>query len=171
MPEGTNKKKRRYTFNWGRLKFFIVLVVLAYTVVTMAGQQETLSKEITRQEELTRSQAETEQRLEYYENELDYIGTDEYVEQEARSRFGWVRSGEIKYLEGSSSDVGTTPARDAQSSARPSASASAEPSGSPEPSASPSADASASESRDEGGGGTLSPEQVNAQRVHGDNAG
>lgn len=185
MPDGT-AKKTRYTFNFGRLKIFIVVAVLIYTLVALSGQQETLTKQIQRQEELTRSQAELEQRVEYYANELDYIGTDEYVEQEARTRFGWLMPGEIKYLEGSGAVVSSsavssgegTDARDsraAASSPGPSASrtasgaaATSSPSASrasASPSAGPSASAASSEPTavpTTESGETISPEMANS---------
>lgn len=131
MPDATTKK-RRYTFNYGRLKLFVVIGVLIYTLAALAGQQETLTEQIERQEELTRSQAELEQRVEYYTSELDYIGTDEYVEQEARTRFGWLRPGEIKYVEGSGAGASVPSA----ASAAVSAAQSSGPAGSSTPAAS-----------------------------------
>lgn len=146
MPDGT-AKKRRYTFNYGRLKIFAIVIVLIYTLAALAGQQETLTKQIQRQEELTKNQAELEQRIEYYANELDYIGTDEYVEQEARTRFGWLLPGEIKYVEGTSTALPDSPGSSADA-ASPSASPTPERAGGAEasPSAAPSASSAAQSS-------------------------
>lgn len=173
MPDGT-AKKRRYVFNYGRLKLFIIVVVLIYTLAALAGQQETLAKQIQRQEELTKSQAELEQQIEYYANELDYIGTDEYVEQEARTRFGWLMPGEVKYVEGNSSTPAASPSpsaaggaaatqRPAASSSPAAASASAASSETAAPSASGSAAASeeATAVPTSESGETLSPEMAN----------
>lgn len=171
MPDGT-ARKRRYVFNYGRLKIFAIVIVLIYTLASLASQQETLTKQIRRQEELTKSQAELEQRVEYYANELDYIGTDEYVEQEARTRFGWLMPGEIKYVEGTASSASSgspapSAAGGAAATATPSGSAEASPSASrsaasasPTAAGSPTSDPTAAPT--DAGGQTLSPEMANS---------
>lgn len=121
MPDGEQKrkkKKRRYRF--GRLQILIVLGALIYVLVTLADQQGELVTATKRQEELTRQEAELKQQVEYYTNELDYIGTDEYVEQEARNRFGWLMPNEIKYMEGEKDT--TEPVSEFYASSAPSAS-------------------------------------------------
>lgn len=128
MPKGTTKKTHRY--NFGRLKLFIVVGVLIYVFAFLANHHGDLAAQMKRQDELTQTQSQLEQEVQYYTNELDYIGTDEYVEQEARNRFGWLKDGEIKYVEG---NAGSSKPNEISE---------------PEPSAVPSEDAAGSEHND-----------------------
>ena len=91
---------KKKTFNFGKLKLFVLIGVLIYVCVTFVNQQSLLTSQLARQSELLEKEEALERDIEYYKNELDYIGTDEYVEQEARTRFGWLKPGETKYVEG-----------------------------------------------------------------------
>lgn len=95
---------KKHTFNFGRLKLFVLIGVLIYASVTFVNQQSVLASQLDRQNALVEKEEALKRDIEYYKNELDYIGTDDYVEQEARTRFGWLKPGETKYVEGSSSE-------------------------------------------------------------------
>lgn len=155
MPDDDKKKKKKKRrYRLGRLQILIVLGALVYVLVTLADQQGQLVNATKRQEELSRQEAELKQQVEYYSNELDYIGTDEYVEQEARNRFGWLMPNEIKYMEGEEDT--TKPVRDSlqptpspepestdssspQTGGEPSSESTGDPSGSPAPESTQSA--------------------------------
>ncbi len=133
---------KKKTFNFGRLKLFVLIGVLIYVGVTFVNQQSLLVSQRTRQATLTEQEESLQREIEYYQNELDYIGSDEYVEQEARSRFGWLKPGETKYVEGAqSAPAATQPPADnaAAASADNAAAASAEPTASAQPESTPPA--------------------------------
>lgn len=119
------RKKRRFRFN--RIKVFVLLGVLVYASLTFFNQQTILAVQQTKQQQLLEEQDALNKEINYYENERDYIGSDEYVEREARERLGWLKPGERKYVFPESSD---------SASAAPSDSA--DPSSTPDPSAQPS---------------------------------
>lgn len=119
------RKKRRFRFN--RIKVFVLLGVLVYASLTFFNQQTILAVQQTKQQQLLEEQDALNREINYYENERDYIGSDEYIEREARERLGWLKPGEKKYVFPESSD---------SASAAPSDSA--DPSSTPDPSAQPS---------------------------------
>jgi len=59
--------------------------------IVAASQKET-------EAELLQNLAELEYQNNYLENKLEYIYSDEYYEEAARARFGWVRPGERIYM-------------------------------------------------------------------------
>lgn len=100
------EKKKKGKFTFGKLKLLILLVVLVYMGVTYVSQQSVLAEQHRRQSELQQQKEELEREIEFKKNELDYIGTNDYVEQQAHERLGWLKDDEIKYVEGS---AGTPP--------------------------------------------------------------
>lgn len=86
-------------FKAGRIKVLILVGVAVYAAIVLVTQQSTLSSQLARQEELRAEEAALEREIDYYNNSLSYIGTNEYVEQQARERFGWLMEDEIKYVE------------------------------------------------------------------------
>ncbi len=87
---------------FGRLKIIILIGVLIYVGISYVSQQSVLSEQLKKQEELKQQQEELERQLDFKKSELDYIGSDEYVEQQARERLGWIKEDEIKYVDGTS---------------------------------------------------------------------
>ena len=98
----------------GKLKLIIVVGVLIYTIFTFANQQTLLAEQLKRSDDLAVRQAELERDLDFKKNELNYIGTDAYIEQQARMRLGWLYPDEIKYVE--NSNVSQADLSDSQSS-------------------------------------------------------
>ena len=90
------KKKR--TFRVNRIKVFVLLGVLVYASLTFFNQQTILAAQQTKQQQLLAEQDALNKEIDYYKNERDYIGSDEYVEREARERHGWLKPGEKKYV-------------------------------------------------------------------------
>lgn len=86
---------------FGKIKLFIILGVLAYTIFTFANQQTLLAEQLKRRDELAVEQAALEREMDFRKNEINYIGTDAYIEQQARLRLGWLYPDEVKYVENS----------------------------------------------------------------------
>ncbi len=87
-------KKSRIHFS-----FFIFLAMLVYAVVVILNQSQVIKEQKERQAELTREMESLEAEINSLENELEYIGSDEYIEQMARERLGWVKEDEIIFTE------------------------------------------------------------------------
>lgn len=96
-PKKTEKKKAS---RFGRVKLIILLGVLVYSGITFANQQSMLAVQVQKQAELENQQETLQREIDFLRNELNYIGTDEYVEQQARIRLGWLKPDEVKYVEG-----------------------------------------------------------------------
>ena len=87
-------KKRRIHFS-----FFIFLAILVYAVITILNQSQVIKEQEEREAELTRQMESLEIEINALENKLEYIGSDEYIEQVARERLGWVKEDEIVFTE------------------------------------------------------------------------
>lgn len=96
--------KRKHRFKPSRLKLLPLVVAGAYALFMGVSHQSSMSSALERQEELLSEQEALQHQLEYHEHELDFIGSDEYVEQEARARLGWLKPGETKYMDSSASN-------------------------------------------------------------------
>lgn len=100
QPAATAKPRRRYRFKWGRIKLVVILVAFAYVLWSIVTQQAAYSAEATKLARLRAENAELQQQMDFYTNSEGFIGSDEYVEQEARERFGWLKPDEVKYVAG-----------------------------------------------------------------------
>jgi len=96
-----SKKKTGF----GKLKIIILLGVLIYAGITFVNQQSIMATQLERQESLAQTEEELQREIDFKRNELNYIGTDEYIEQQARIRLGWLKPDEIKYVENENGDV------------------------------------------------------------------
>ncbi|MEA4853714.1 MAG: septum formation initiator family protein [Christensenella sp.] len=128
MPE-----KKKKSFRFGRIKAIILICVLVYASLTFFNQQNILASQSQKQAELLAKEQELSDQIDYYKNELDYIGSSDYIEQEARDRLGWVMPGETKFIEDSGSSP--SPESAAQPTSTPEPSPTVAPD--PQPSASP----------------------------------
>ena len=81
------------------ISFFIVLAMLIYTVFMILNQSRIIEKQNDREADLLRQQEALEAEIDSLENELDYIGSEEYIEKIARERLGWVKEDEIKFID------------------------------------------------------------------------
>jgi len=89
-----NLKRKRIHFS-----FFIVLAMLIYAIVMLLNQSSVIESQKDKEAALLREKENLEAEIHALENELDYIGSDEYIEQMARERLGWVKKDEIKFIE------------------------------------------------------------------------
>ncbi len=94
------KNKRKKGPRFGKLKLLIILGVLAYASITFVSQQSSLATQMQRQEDLFAQEEALQREIDFLNAELDFIGTDEYIEQQARIRLGWLNPDEVKYVEG-----------------------------------------------------------------------
>lgn len=108
------KKKKKKTFRFNRIKVFVLIGVLVYASLTFFNQQSILASQQAKQQELLAKQEELNKEIDYYKNEQNYIGSDEWVEREARERLGWLKSDEKKYVEPENSDASAAPTEPAQ---------------------------------------------------------
>lgn len=96
--------KRKHRFKWSRLRIVLLAVAGAYALFTFVSHQPTMSAALERREELLSEQQSLQHQLDYHEHEMEFIGSEEYIEQEARERLGWLKPGETKYVDSSSSE-------------------------------------------------------------------
>lgn len=84
--------------NRAKITILVCLLFAAYFVYTAASS--TLRSQALRNEygESTREIAELQQKQEYLEGVLNYVGSDAYVEQEARRKLGYIREGEVPFV-------------------------------------------------------------------------
>lgn len=94
-----SRKASNGKFNFSKIKLFVLLGVLIYASITFFNQQSMLTAQNLQQAALLQQEQELTQQIEYYQNELNYIGSDEYIEKQARERLGWLKEGEEKYVE------------------------------------------------------------------------
>ncbi len=92
-------KKKKFTF--GKMKLIILVGVLVYVGFTYVSHQSVLAQQQQRQIALQQQKEQLERDIDFKKSELDHIGSNEYVEQQARERLGWLKEDEIKYVEGS----------------------------------------------------------------------
>lgn len=81
------------------LLFLLLVAVIAGFIVGFSRQEQTLRQlEKERQEREVRKQ-ETALQLEEMQRLIEYSGSDEYAEQQARRILDWVREDEIIYVD------------------------------------------------------------------------
>lgn len=108
--------KKKKTFRFNRIKVFVLIGVLVYASLTFFNQQSILAAQQSKQQELLAQQEEIKKEIDYYKNEQNYIGSDEWVEREARERLGWLKPDEKKYVE---PENGASPSPDPNASDGP----------------------------------------------------
>jgi Septum formation initiator. len=92
--------------NQKRIKLLIFVGVLVYAGITFLNQQSLINSQLSKQSELLAKQTEIKQEITSNQNQLNYIGSDAYVIQEARERLGWMFGDETKYVEVPSGQAG-----------------------------------------------------------------
>ncbi len=85
---------RRF-FNFQNI-IFIALAV--YLMILLFNQQDTLSHNMKRNQELKEQIAAAEMQLSELQQEEQLLHTDSYIEQKAREILGYVKSNEIVYI-------------------------------------------------------------------------
>lgn len=88
--------KKRVTL---KFKLIILLTVFAYCGIMLINQAIVAASQKETETELLQKLDELKYQNNYLENKLDYINSDEYYEEAARVRFGWVKQGERIYME------------------------------------------------------------------------
>jgi len=89
-----NERKSRI-----HISFFVMIVFVVYAVIMLVKQSTIINRQKLEQEDFIRVKTQLESEISSLENELEHVGSDEYVEQIARERLGWVKEGEIKFVE------------------------------------------------------------------------
>ena len=89
-----NERKARV-----HISFFVMVVFGVYAVIMLLKQGVIIKEQKMEQENLLREKVRLEAEINALENELEHVGSYEYIEQVARERLGWVKEGEIKFVE------------------------------------------------------------------------
>ncbi len=82
-----------------RLKVAIVLILFGYFSFILIEQEISLSRQRLEIERLTREIEAVEKQNTEIERMIEYTDTLEFIERAAREYFGWVKEGEIKFIE------------------------------------------------------------------------
>lgn len=82
-----------------RLKTAIVLFLLGYFGFILIEQEISLNEQRAEIERLTQEIEAVEQQNDEIERMIEYTDTLEFIERAAREYFGWVKEGEIKFIE------------------------------------------------------------------------
>lgn len=82
-----------------RLKVAIVLILFGYFSFILIEQEISLSGQRLEIERLTREIEAVEKQNTEIERMIEYTDTLEFIERAAREYFGWVKEGEIKFIE------------------------------------------------------------------------
>ena len=96
QPEKNTKKSMSAA---GRIKLLILFGVMIYAIITIINQQAILSDQQNKRDTLLAQEQQLKNDIEYYTDELEYIGSDKYIIKEAKERLGWLFGDEKKYVE------------------------------------------------------------------------
>ena len=98
-PHPLLKKFREW--NWCRI---ILCVAAIYALSGIGLKLITIVSQKHKQVTLLEQQAALEQQVEDLEQQEAYVGTEEYIEQAAREKFGWVKEDEIIFRKKNAAD-------------------------------------------------------------------
>ena len=88
-------------WNWCRI---ILCVAAIYALSGIGLKLITIVSQKHKQVALLEQQAALEQQVEDLEQQEAYVGTEEYIEQAAREKFGWVKEDEIIFRKKKAAD-------------------------------------------------------------------
>lgn len=88
-------------WNWCRI---ILCVAAIYALSGIGLKLITIVSQKHKQVALLEQQAALEQQVEDLEQQEAYVGTEEYIEQAAREKFGWVKENEIIFRKKNAAD-------------------------------------------------------------------
>ena len=95
-----SKKRRKKKYRSGRVCIsciaLVVTVILSFQIVRLYHQDQGYQQQ---QQELEARLEEEQQRAEDLEKQKDYVGSEQYVEDVARSKLGMVYQDEILFKE------------------------------------------------------------------------
>lgn len=97
--------KKKHSNKLGRILIIGLVAAGVYLTLNVTNYRSAMSAAREKQRVLLEEQALLERQLALSENKLEFMGTDEYIEQEARERLGWLRPGEIMYVDASGAAV------------------------------------------------------------------
>ena len=86
------KPKKKFKINF---RLLIIVGVIVYAAFALINQQITLSNQAAEKTTLESSEQELGDEREFLQRELEYVGSDEYIEQAAREKLGWIKKDEI----------------------------------------------------------------------------
>jgi len=90
--------KKKYVLK-PRVKVFILFLIIGYFSVVFFKQELKIREQYDRADELRQQIAEVQEKNKELERLIQYTQSDEYIEKVARERLGWVKQGEIKFVE------------------------------------------------------------------------
>lgn len=96
MPEGVVPMQRRTA----QPRFFILLSVIA-ALVFFAGTTAVrvrMNQDAELLQQIRMEQQALVDEIGQLEQEIEYVQTDEYIENAARDELGWIMPGEIRYM-------------------------------------------------------------------------
>ena len=88
-------------WNWCRI---ILCIAAIYALSGIGLKLITIVSQRHKQVTLLEQQAALEQQVEDLEQQEAYVGTEEYIEQAAREKFGWVKEDEIIFRKKNAAD-------------------------------------------------------------------
>ncbi len=78
---------------------FIILLVICYFSVIFVKQEIKIRQQHAKADALRQQIAEMQSKNRELQRLIQYTQSDEYIEKVARERLGWVKEGEIKFIE------------------------------------------------------------------------
>jgi cell division protein FtsB len=91
-------KKKRYVVK-PRLKIFLALLALGYFGLSLLKQEIKINQQNERIHDLREQIVQAEDTTAELERLIQYAESEEYMEKVARERLGWVKKGEIIFIE------------------------------------------------------------------------
>lgn len=91
-------KRKRYVLK-PRMKIFLILLFLGYIGITMFKQEIKMAEQNEEKKQLKEQIARIEDVNADLDRALQYTESEEYIEKVARERLGWVKKGEIIFIE------------------------------------------------------------------------
>lgn len=90
--------KRKYVLK-PRAKLVIALLVIGYFLISLIQQELKMQNQYVEMDSLKQHIREAQDLNMELERQIEYAKSEEYVEKVARESFGWVKEGEIKFVE------------------------------------------------------------------------
>ncbi|MGI6188582.1 MAG: septum formation initiator family protein [Clostridiales bacterium] len=90
--------RRKYVLKT-RVKFMIAMLVIGYFLLTYVQQELRIRDQYAKMEYLEQQIEQVEELNADLERQIEYTKSKEYIEKVARESFGWVKEGEIKFIE------------------------------------------------------------------------
>ncbi|NLJ66657.1 MAG: septum formation initiator family protein [Clostridiales bacterium] len=91
-------KKKRYVVK-PKLKIFLALLALGYFGLSLLKQEIKINQQNERIHDLREQIVQAEDTTAELERLIQYTESEEYMEKVARERLGWVKKGEIIFIE------------------------------------------------------------------------